>query len=152
MAKKHLIWILVIIVLVVGVFAYFEYEKISAVRDLDINIVGVAIEKVTYTSIQVGLIITITNPNLISVNIGEFRATAYANDVKISEIELPGGKLKPLETSEARFSLQVNFIDVGAALLKAIQERNVNWKIKGEYVLQLPFGLEYPYTFEKGST
>ena len=84
------------------------------------GLVGVAIEKVTYTSIQVGLIITITNPNLISVNIGEFRATAYANDVKISEIELSSQKLKPLETSEARFSLQVNFIDVGAALLKGI--------------------------------
>jgi len=146
--KKRFLWIILSILLLVAGFAYYQYQKITAVKNLEIKLDNANLEKATLAGIQLGFTIEIHNPNKIDVNIGAFRARIYANEVPLTEINLPETKLPALQSIQKTVSLKLSYLEVGTAIIRAIQQKDVIWKVQGEYILKLPFGITYPYMFE----
>jgi len=141
--------IILAILLVVGGFVYNEYQKVKAVKNLDVQLLDVTIEKISLQGIQLGFEIEIYNPNEIDVTVGAFNARIHANDIPLANISIPEPTNIPsLQSIQRKFSMNFGVLDLGIAVVRAIQQKEVVWKVQGEYVMQLPFGITYPYQFE----
>lgn len=146
--KKRILWIILGIFLLIAVFAYYQYQKIMAVKNLEIELVDISIEDIKLTHLELGLTISIYNPNRIDVGVEAFNASIYANDIPITNIALPPLFIPTDQEIQQKFSIKLGYFEIGTALIRAIEQKNVVWKIQGQYVVELPFGITYPYTFE----
>lgn len=144
--KPVLVIILVILLLVAG-FTYYQYKKITSVRNLEVDLVKAELEEISLTGLTVGFTIDVFNPNSIGVNVGNLRARIFANNVSLAVVELPSFDLKAKGSLQHHFSVRLNYLDLGSALVSAIKEWNLSWRIEGVYELRLPFGFVYPYRF-----
>lgn len=150
--KKHwlpVVVILVIVALLVGVFCYYEYQKASAVKNLEVSFVSAEIEKLSVTGMTLGFTVNIRNPNTVSVDVGAFNVYVSANDVPLTYFGLPAMNIPAKESVQQHFSADFGYLDLGSSLVKAIREKQLVWKIRGEYVLELPFNMKYSFKFEK---
>ena len=146
MAVKHKIFAGFIIVLaLVGIFAFL---KISAITNLQVGLSEVTLDQVSWQDMHLTFKIVIHNPNIVSVTIDRFHARIFANEIRIATIELlQPSKIMPGESLTKEFSIVISYFDVGEAIINAIRERKIEWKIEGEYFFRL-FGITMPYTFE----
>jgi LEA14-like dessication related protein len=150
--KRTIFWPVIIIILIVlvlsGLFVYSECQKLKAVRNLEVSFVSAEVEKLSLTKMTVGFTIKIVNPNDVDVTVGVFKANIFGNDVFLTKIEFPSVNLSSKESLQSHFSVNLNYLDIGSVILQAIKQKQLVWMIKGEYVLELPFGFKYPYSFE----
>ncbi len=137
----------ILIIILLGL-AVYQYQKLTAVRNLQIELEEARVSHFSWTGLTVEMVIIVYNPNTIAVNVGEFHGVIYLNNIPVGEILTPPVKLLSGEHIEENFAVQAGYIELGAGILKAIKEGQVNLKVKGTYILHLPFGIEYPYTFE----
>ena len=156
MQKKRQNWqvlaAIIGIILVLCIFAYNEYQGIKAVKELKITLVEARIEKIELARTTLVFTLNAYNPNKVDVRVGTLQATIYANGAAITSVELPEPVMIPSgESYQQYFLIQLNHLDLGMALIKAIKEKTISWTIRGNYLLQLPFGIDYPYTFELSS-
>ena len=153
MKKSRLLWtiaaIIIIVLLCIAFVAYNEYQKLKAVRNLDVKLTDVKIEDLSWTKLTLGFAINVHNPNKIDVNVGDFKATIYANEVPLTAFELTPTSIPAQQSIQKKFSAQFDLLDLGTAFLKAVKEKRLVWMIQGEYTLNLPFGIKYPYKFSK---
>ena len=151
--KRTVFWPVIIIVLIIlaisGLFIYSEYQKLKAVQNLEVSFVSAEVEKLSLTKMTIGFTINIVNPNDVDVTVGVFKANIFGNDVLLTKVEFPSVKLASNESLQQHFSVELSYFDLGSVILQAIKDKQLIWTIKGEYVLELPFGLKYPYSFEK---
>ena len=148
MPKKGISALALIIIIVLLALAFYEYQKLTAVRNLQVELEEARVSHFSWTGLTVEMVIILYNPNTLAVNVGEFHGVVYLNNIPIGEILTPPVKLLSGEHIEENFAIQAGYIELGAGILKAIKEGQVNLKVKGTYMLHLPFGIEYPYTFE----
>jgi len=138
-----------IILAILVLLGIFVFGKILAAKNLQIGLGEIALTHVTWSGVQLSVTVVVYNPNFLSVTIDKFHAGVYANDIPLTAIELPEPvKIRPGKAIEKEFIIDVNYLDAGVAFINALKERKVTWKIQGEYFFQLPFGVQYPYTFE----
>lgn len=151
--KKNWLWpvvvIFLIVALLVGVFVYYEYQKVTAVKNLEVSFVSAEVEKLSIAGMTLGFTVNIRNPNDISVDVGAFNVYVSANDVPLTYFGLPPMEIPAKESVQQHFSADFGYLDLGSSLVKAIKEKQLVWKIRGEYVLELPFNMKYAYKFEK---
>lgn len=146
MENKHKIFAgIVITIFLIGIFLFL---KIGAVSTLQIGLSEITIDQVSWTDIHLNFKIIIHNPNIVSVTIDRFHARIHANKVRITTIELLEPiKIAPGQAITKEFSIVVDYLDVGEAIINAIRQRKIEWTIEGEYFFNL-FGITIPYTFE----
>ncbi len=149
--KKILIICAIIFLILAGIaiYTYVAYQKVTAVRNLDVTLVQINANEFTLSSFNLGITLDIYNPNEIDVKVGRFTARTFANDIKLAEITLSEPiPIAKHTTARKMFSLKIHYLDIGVALIQAIRERQVTWRVQGEYDVQLPLGLVYPFTFD----
>lgn len=149
--KKLLITFAIIFLILAGValYTYVAYQKVTAIRNLDVTLTDISAGEFTWTSFTLGIALNVYNPNDIDVKVGKFTARAFANNIKVAEIRLPEPVPIAKHTSVQKiFNLKINYLDAGAVLLQAIKDKHVAWRVQGEYDVQLPLGLTYPFTFD----
>lgn len=149
--RKKILIICAIIFLVlagVAIYTYTAYQKVTAIKNLDVTLVQIAANEFTLSSFNLGITFDIYNPNDIDVEVGKFSARTFANNIQLADITL--SETLPIAkhtTARKIFYLRIHYLDVGIALLQAIREKHVTWRVQGEYDVQLPLGLAYPFTF-----
>ena len=152
MRKKRVLWIvlvLLVLIISVGLFvAYQQYQQYRAIKQLDVSLLRVTFEEVKLTSVRLRVELSISNPNTIDVSVGKFNATVFANSIPIALLSSEKLVLPAQESLEKQVSVELDYLDVGVVLLRALKDKQVTWSVKGEYVLELPFGMTYPYHFE----
>jgi LEA14-like dessication related protein len=133
----------------IALYTYTAYQQVTAIRNLDVTLLEISAGEFTWTSFTLGIALNIYNPNDIDIEVGNFTARASANNVQVAEIRLPEPIPIAKQTSVQKiFNLKINYLDAGAALLQAIKDKQVTWHVQGEYAVQLPLGLTYPFTFD----
>jgi len=151
--KRHwlvpVIVIFLIVLLLAGVFVYYEYKKAAAVQNLEVSFVSAEVEKLSVTGLTLGFTVNIRNPNDIGVDVGAFNVYVSANDVPLTYFKLLPMKISSKESVQQHFSADFGYLDLGSSLVKAIREKKLVWRIRGEYVLDLPFNIKYAFNFEK---
>lgn len=152
MAKRKNNWpiivsIFTILLICLGGYAYYHYQTLTNVKNLDVKLAEVQLEDITWTYTDLLFIISIHNPNPIKTTVGNFEATIHTNQQPLTRVELPAFTIQSQETRIQPIAVRVSHLDIGLALFTAIKERQVNWNIDGSYTLLLPFGFEYDYTF-----
>jgi LEA14-like dessication related protein len=150
--RKTLIIVSAIICLIlagIALYTYVAYQKVTAIRNLDVTLLEISAGEFTWTSFTLGIALNVYNPNDIDVEVGKFTMRASANNVQVAEIQMP--ETTPIMTHSAvqkSFNLKINYLDAGAVILQAIKDKQVTWRVQGEYDVQLPLGLTYPFTFD----
>lgn len=150
--RKKILIILAIIFLIlagVAIYTYTAYQQVTAVKNLEVTLLEISAGEFTWTSFTLGIALNVYNPNEIDVEVGNFTMRASANNVQVAEIQIP----EPIPIAKHNsvqkvFNLKINYLDAGVALLQAIKEKQVTWRVQGEYAVQLPLGLTYPFTFD----
>ncbi len=141
------IWLIIPVILLL-LIAGFIYAQLHAVQQLRVNVRGITIDDVTLSGMTLTFLVTIYNPNFIDVDVGSFTAVFSANDVYLTTITLPKQiTILRGQIIEQQFSVKLTYLDIGKAILTALQENDVRWQLTGEYDLVFPFGITYPYTF-----
>ncbi len=141
------------IVLILGIIAYYQYQKATAVKNLEIGLAEITASEFTLTSFKLGITFNIHNPNKMDVTIGRFTAKTFANNVQIAEITLPDKiKLASGITAQEAVSIRINYLDAGIAVFEAIKNKKATWQVKGKYEMELPLGIIYPFAFDVQKT
>jgi len=144
--KRH--WLFFGFVLLIVLLGIAAYIAVTAIKSVQVNLVEVSLDQVSWTGMRIGFTVRVYNPNPFSITVGRFSANAYANDIFLTAVSLEPFKLPAMQSVDQHFSVDVRYAQVGTALLRAFQEKDARWKIEGEYVLRLPLGITYPYKFE----
>lgn len=133
----------------VAIYTYTAYQQVTAIKNLDVSLVQVSANEFTLSSFNLGITLDIYNPNEVDVEVGRFTARTSANNVQLADITLsePIPIAKHI-TARKIFYLRIHYLEVGLALIQAIREKQVTWRVQGEYDVQLPLGLTYPFTFD----
>ena len=84
------------------------------------------------------------NPNKKSVTIGNLNAEIGANKIPLTFVNIPRTQIEGMQTVRTTIPVKISYLDVGMAVLTAIQDREVNWYINGTYTLE-PIGLTIPF-------
>ena len=141
--------ILCLILAGAALYTYVAYQKVIAIKNLDVTLLEISAGEFTWTSFTLGIALNVYNPNDIDVKVGNFTARAFANNIQMAEVRLPEPVPIAKHTAVQKvFNLKINYLDAGVALLQAIKEKQVTWRVQGEYAVQLPLGLTYPFTFD----
>ncbi len=140
--------ILCALLVAVALYTYFAYEKVTALKNLDVKLVSIRAEEFKINRFTLVIDLDIYNPNEKEVSVGDFTAQAYSNDVLLATVDLPAFKIPSQRSHPTEYHLGINYIDVGFALLQALKEKKVTWQVNGTYFIQLPLGVAYPYTFD----
>ncbi len=150
--RKTLLIVSAIICLIlagIALYTYVAYQKVTAIRNLDVTLLEISAGEFTWTSFTLGIALNVYNPNDIDVKVGNFTARAFANNIKVAEVRLPEPVPIAKHTAVQKiFNLKINYLDAGAVILQAIKDKHVTWRVQGEYDVQLPLGLTYPFTFD----
>jgi len=146
--KRHWLFLgFVILILLLGIASYIA---VTAVKSVQVNLVEVSLDQVSWTGMRIGFTVRIYNPNPFSITIQRFSARAHANDVFLTDVSLEPFKLPAMQSVDQHFSADVSYAQIGTASLKALQDKNVNWRVEGEYVLTMPLGITYGNEFKTG--
>lgn len=143
-------WILAgfaILFLALGIYAYLLYQSITDIKNLDVSLKGIRAEEFTLSKFTLVIDLDIYNPNKHDVTVGNFSAQAYSNDRLLATVDLESFKIPAQRSHPIEYHLGINYLDVGIALIQAIKDKQVTWRVNGEYVLYLPLGFTYPYKF-----
>ncbi len=147
--KRTLVAILIAVLVVLGLIGFYVYQRIAAVQNLQVSLVDVKADQITWKGLRLGFTLQISNPNPVDVTVGRFNASLYANNIHLTYVELLEPiPLRPQESVQQTFYLTASYLDLGAVILESIKNKQTNWIVRGEYILQLPFGITYPYKFE----
>ena len=147
--KKGKHWIFIVLIILLGVIGFAAYLKLSAVRNIELEIAKVEVDQFTFTNFRLTLTVNIFNPNERPVTIDRFNARVYANNVFITSIVLAEPiTIGAMDGVTQQFSATINYLDLGAAMLQAVKAKGVHWRVKGEYLLKLPFWITFPYQFD----
>ncbi len=135
------------LLLVAGI-GFFAYQSVAGLRNLQVNITEFSADRAGWTHFRFGFTVHIFNPNPLKVTVGNFKAKVFANDNHLTDIELAEPiKIPALKGVEHTFYVDVNYADLGTVIFKAIWNKELTWKIEGEYIVQLPLGITFPYKF-----
>jgi LEA14-like dessication related protein len=150
--RKTLLIVFAIICLIlagIALYTYVAYQKVTAIKNLDVTLLEISAGEFTWTSFTLGIALNVYNPNDIDVKVGNFTARAFANNIQVASVQLPEPVPIAKHTAVQKiFNLKINYLDAGAVLLQAIKDKQVFWRVQGEYDVQLPLGLTYPFTFD----
>lgn len=142
-----------VIIIVLAILAYYAYEKISTVKNLDVTVTEIAAKDFSLTRFTLAITLEIHNPNKLEAEIGRFHAWVFANNVQVADFKLPEKITIPKgDTITRTVEFTINYLDLGASIVNAIRAKELTWIIQGEYDVQLPFGIPYEYTFRKEHT
>ena len=154
-SKKHQQKILIICAIIflvlagVAIYTYTAYQKVTAIKNLDVTLVQISANEFTFSSFNLGITLDIYNPNEIDVEVGNFTARTFANNIQLADITFSEPiPIAKHTTARKIFYLRIHYLEVGLALIQAIREKQVSWHVQGEYDVQLPLGLAYPFTFD----
>jgi len=146
--KRH--WLFFGFVLLIVLLGIAAYIAVTAIKSVQVNLLEVSLDQVSWTGMRIGFTVRVYNPNPFSITVGRFSANTYANDIFLTAVSLEPFKLPAMQSVDQHFSADVSYAQIGTALLKAIQDKNVNWKVEGEYVLTMPLGITYSNEFRTG--
>src|SRR5574341_690897 len=148
--KRNVLFVMMILcalLIVAALYTNFAYEKVEALKKLDVKLVSIRAEDFTINRFTLVIDLDIYNPNEKEVSVGNFTARAYSNNVLLATVDLPSFKMPAMRSYPTEYQLGINYLDVGFTLLQALKEKKVTWEVNGTYFIQLPLGLAYPYSF-----
>jgi len=145
--KNKYALVIVVLLLCVGGYAYYQYQTITSVRHLDVDLRNIAVTNVTWTTSTVDFTLSVYNPNKIPASVGDFNALVQANGVQLSAVALPAFTIRQGDTLFQSVTVTVSHVDAGLALFNAFKERQVDWNVQGQYTMHLPFGFTHTYDF-----
>jgi LEA14-like dessication related protein len=133
----------------IAIYTYTAYQQVTAIKNLDVTLVQISANEFTLSSFNLGITLDIYNPNEIDVEVGNFSARTFANNIQLADITLSEPiPIAKHTTARKIFYLRIHYLEIGLALIQAIREKQVSWRVQGQYAVQLPLGLAYPFTFE----
>lgn len=143
-AIKYVIITIVIVLIILGAITYTQYKEIEKIKELDIKLEKVTIKETKLTSITLDSTIKMYNPNKQPVTIGELNAELGANRVPLTQIKMPATRIEGMQEILTIIPVKISYLDVGMAILTAIQEKEATWYINGTYTLE-PIGITIPF-------
>ena len=133
--------IIIILILLTLSFGCTEFMKRLAVKELDFSLVRVSLIDYSLSDMTLKLDIMATNPNDIDAVIDRLDYSFFineknaANGTTAKQVTVKAGGEKTISTN-----LTINYLDLGAAILKAVQEKKANYKIKGTVYIDTQIG------------
>jgi LEA14-like dessication related protein len=147
--KRSTHWLFLIVVLIIALLGVYAYLKITSIKQLQINIMEAKADKIGLTSVRLTFNVYIFNPNVLKTTVNKFHANIHANNIYLTSIKLDEPiTIQANEGISHDFTVEISYLDAGAVLFQAIKEQKITWRIEGEYLLALPFGVTYPYYFD----
>ncbi|NJE47608.1 hypothetical protein E3E35_09405 [Thermococcus sp. GR7] len=144
---KGLVAMIVIILLLGGVYVFYEYEKRAALQNCEISLADVRVASIGLISAKLEVVLRIYNPNDVTATLDRIDYELYGNGEFLGygafdrSVDIPPHSFR-LVSSE--FTL-----DYGGALKtiwSALKNGDVEWRIKGVAHIDTPIGtLNIPF-------
>lgn len=133
--------IVIILILLTLSFGCTEFMKRLAVKELDFSLLRVSLINYTLSDMTLKLDIMAKNPNDIDAVIDRLGYSFFineknaANGSTLKKVTVKAGRKKTVSTE-----LTIDYLNLGAAILKAVQEKKANYKIKGTVYIDTQIG------------
>ncbi|NJE79436.1 LEA type 2 family protein [Thermococcus sp. GR4] len=144
---KGLVAVVVIILLLGGVYVFYEYEKRAALQNCEIMLSNVRVESIGLTGATLEVVFRIYNPNDVTATLDRIDYELYGNGEFLGygyvdrSVDIPAHSIRYVSSE---FTL-----DYGGALKalwSALKSGDVEWRVKGTVHIDTPIGtLDIPF-------
>ena len=135
---KKIAIVLVALTLLIGCS---EILKRIAVKELKFSFTGVSLLNYTLSDMTLKVDLKAKNPNDIDAVIDRLEYSFYINEMNAAngttarKVTVKAGGEKAISTN-----LTINYLNLGAAILKAVQEKKADYKIEGTVYIDTQIG------------
>jgi len=139
----------VIIIVIVGIFAYQQISQREALRNIQVSLDGVKIDSINLTSATLNFTLRLTNPNTNPATLDRTVFTVYINNNNLGTGQTLQKTTIPAGGSElVQIPFTVSYSGAALSVWAALTQGSFDYKVVGTAYFDSLFGtVSVPYTF-----
>jgi len=134
-----------------GMFVYYQIMQRRAIRNLEIDVVGVKLEGIGLSGVTLDLTLLLYNPGGIKAVLDRMELDVYVNDVYLGHASVPRRvDIPPGRSRTASVEVNVPYADAVKAAISALRSGRVNVRVEGTaYVKVLGITIGVPVSLSR---